>query len=194
MPFAFDDWDVDVAITASQKCLMSSPGVAFAAISDRAWQARTTSRLPRFYWDFEEIRQFIGKSRPETPGTPPVHTILQVTEALRMIHEEGLAQVYRRHEQMASAARNGAAALGLSMQCPSLKAFASTVTAIALPRHARPPAIRDRIKAAGIETAEGLGPYGATAFRIGHMGDIQLEDVERTMAALGEALQESGPE
>ena len=70
----------------------------FAAVSDRAWQARTTSRLPHGYWDFEEIRQFIGRPRPETPGTPPVHTMLQVTEALRMMHEEGLAEVYRRHE------------------------------------------------------------------------------------------------
>ena len=95
---------------------------------------------------------------------------------------------------MASAARRGAAALGLSMQCPSLKAFASTVTAIALPRHAPPAALRDRIKAGGTETAEALGPYGATAFRIGHLGDIRLDDVERTMAALAEALREAGPE
>src|SRR5262245_382515 len=90
MPFAFDEWGVDVAITASQKCLMSSPGVAFAALSERAWRAREASRLPHGYWDFKEIREFIGKPRPETPGTPPVHTMLQVAEALRMIHEEGL--------------------------------------------------------------------------------------------------------
>lgn len=190
MPFAFDDWGVDVAITASQKCLMSSPGLAFAAVSDRAWHARAAARLPHAYWDFEEIRQFVTKSRPQPPGTPPVHTVLQVTEALRVMHEEGLDAVYRRHERMAIAARQGAAALGLSMQCPLLKELATTVTAIALPSGTPPIAVREAMRARGIETAEGLGAYGATAFRIGHMGDIRLDDVERTLAALAEALAE----
>lgn len=193
MPFAFDDWDVDVAITASQKCLMSSPGLAFAAVSDRAWHARTTSRLPHAYWDFEEIRQFVTKPRPQPPGTPPVHTVLQVAEALRMMHEEGLDCVYRRHRDMADAARRGVAAMGLSMQCPSLKEFATTVTAIALPDGTSPLSVREAIKARGIETAEALGPYGATAFRIGHMGDIREEDVARTLAALADILLETGP-
>lgn len=190
MPFAFDEWEVDVAITASQKCLMSSPGLAFAAVSDRAWQARAASRLPHGYWDFEEIRQFVTKPRPQPPGTPPVHTVLQVAEALRMMHEEGLDAVYRRHEAMATAARRGVAALGLSLQCPLLASLATTVTAIALPADAPPSAVRDAVRARGIETAEGLGPYGATAFRIGHMGDIRPGDVARTLAAIGDALAE----
>jgi alanine-glyoxylate transaminase / serine-glyoxylate transaminase / serine-pyruvate transaminase len=109
-----------------------------------------------------------------------------------MMHEEGLDRVYRRHDQMAAAAQRGAAALGLSMQCPSLKEFATTVTAIALPAGTPPLAVRGRMKARGIETAEALGPYGATALRIGHMGDIRLDDVERTFAALAEALAEAG--
>jgi aspartate aminotransferase-like enzyme len=188
MPFAFDEWDVDVAITASQKCLMSSPGVAFAALSERAWRARTASRLPHTYTDFEEIRQFVGKSRPETPGTPPVHTMLQVAEALRALHEEGLDRVYRRHEAMASIAQQGATGLGLPMQCPALAALATTVTAVALPAGVSAAAVREGMRARGIETAEALGAYGATAFRIGHMGDIREEDVVRTIAALAESL------
>ena len=72
--FAFDEWGVDVAVTASQKCLMSSPGLAFVAVSDRAWRARATSTLPHGYWDFDEIAAVITRPRPETPGTPPVHT------------------------------------------------------------------------------------------------------------------------
>jgi aspartate aminotransferase-like enzyme len=190
MPFAFDDWGVDVAITASQKCLMSSPGVAFAALSDRAWQARTTSTLPRAYWDFDSIRREISKPRPQTPGTPPVHALLQVTEALRMMHEEGLDGVYRRHERMADHARRGVAALGLSMQCPSLKEFAATVTAVALPDGTPPAVVREKMKARGIELAGGLESYAASAFRIGHMGDIRPADVERTISALSEVLTE----
>jgi aspartate aminotransferase-like enzyme len=191
MPFAFDGWGVDVAITASQKCLMSSPGLAFAAVSARAWQARAASRLPHGYFDFEEIRQFVTKPHPLPPGTPPVHTVLQVTEALRMIHEEGLERVYQRHDRMSATTRRGVAALGLSLQCPSLKDFSTTVTAIALPGDTPPLAVRDRMKARGIEIAEGLGPYGATAVRIGHMGDIRPDDVERALATLEEALAEA---
>jgi aspartate aminotransferase-like enzyme len=192
MPFAFDQWGVDVAITASQKCLMSSPGLAFAAVSDRAWRARAASTLPHGYWDFEEIRQFVSKPRPQPPGTPPVHTTLQVTEALRMMHEEGLDPVYRRHEQMACRVREGVERLGLAMQCPSLKQPATTVTAIALPKGAPPLALRDAMRRRGIETAEALGPYSDTAFRIGHMGDIRMGDVERTMAVLVESMSEIG--
>jgi len=188
MPFAFDEWGVDVAVTASQKCLMSSPGVSFAALSDRAWHARTTSRLPRGYRDFEEIRQFVTKPRPQPPGTPPVHVMLQVAEALRMIHEEGLDRVLERHELMGAAARRGVTALGLSMQCPELKAYAPTVTAVALPGGTSPLAVREHLVESGIETAEALGPYGDTALRIGHMGDIRQQDVERTLAALSESL------
>lgn len=192
MLFAFDEWGADVAITASQKCLMSSPGLAFAAVSDRAWRARATSRLPHGYLDFEETRQFITRPRPQPPGTPPVHTMLQVTEALRALHEEGLANVFTRHDTMASAVRRGASALGLGLQCPSLTSLATTVTAIALPPSAKPLVVREAMRARGIETAEALGPYGETAFRIGHMGDIRMEDVERTLAALGETLDEIG--
>ena len=92
MPFDFDAWGVDVAVTASQKCLMSSPGLAFVAMSDRAWHASESARLPRNYWSFSAIRSEISKAKPETPGTTPVHLMLQVAEALRAIHEEQIRQ------------------------------------------------------------------------------------------------------
>ncbi|HEY9225000.1 MAG TPA: aminotransferase class V-fold PLP-dependent enzyme, partial [Gemmatimonadaceae bacterium] len=101
MPFAFDEWGVDVTVTASQKCLMSSPGLAWVAMSDRAWAATTSAKLPRNYWNFADIRDSISRAKPETPGTTPVHLMLQVAEALRMMHEEGLDAVYARHAAMA---------------------------------------------------------------------------------------------
>jgi aspartate aminotransferase-like enzyme len=191
MPFAFDHWGVDVAITASQKCLMSSPGLAFVALSDRAWTAVRTARLPRNYWDFAQIRSEVTKPKPETPGTPPVHIVLQVAEALRMMSEEGLPNVFRRHEELAARTRRGAAELGLTMQCPSLTQFAATLTVITLPPGVRPKTVRDVIKARGILTAAGLARFADTAIRIGHMGDIRMADVERTLVALGEALAEA---
>lgn len=190
MPFAFDDWGVDAALTASQKCLMSSPGVAFVALSDRAWASAAAARLPRNYWDFADIRRSSSKSPPESPGTPPIHPMLQVAEALRMLHEEGLAQVYRRHEEMAARVREGVAQLGLSLQFPLLRQLSTTVTAIAAPPGIPVQGVRDGLRARGILTAGGLGPYEATAFRIGHMGDIRMTDVERTLAALGEVCRD----
>jgi aspartate aminotransferase-like enzyme len=188
MPFAFDAWDVDVAITASQKCLMSAPGLSFVAVSERGWAAVARSRLPRSYWDFRAIRAEVSKPRPETPGTPPVHIVLQVAEALRMMHEEGLAAVFARHETMGARTREGVAALGLTLQCDTLQRLSPTLTAVALPASITPRALRDAMKERGILTAAGLGPFAATAFRIGHMGDIRLADVERTLEVLAQVL------
>jgi len=188
MPFAFDEWGVDVAVTASQKCLMSSPGLSFAVLSDRAWKAMESARLPRGYWDFRPIRETLGKRRPETPGTTPVHLVLQVAEALRMIHEEGLDAVLRRHEQVASTVRRGIRRLGLELQCPNLDALSPTVTAIALPDAVSSKTLRQGLEARGILTAAAMGEFEPRGFRIGHMGDIRLNDVERTLAALSEVL------
>ena len=191
MPFAFDEWGIDVAVTASQKCLMSSPGLAWVAMSERAWSAVATSKLPRNYWDFAAIRHAISQPKPETPGTPPVQIVLQVAEALRIIHEEGLENVYRRHDAMARRVRDTSAELGLALQCPALTRHSATMTAIALPAGVDPKAFRDRIKARGILTAAGLGPFAAHGFRIGHMGDIRMPDVDRTLDAVRDALRES---
>ena len=189
MPFAFDEWGVDVAITASQKCLMSAPGLAWVVLSDRAWSAAVASTLPRNYWDFAAIRKTITRTKPETPGTPPVQIILQVAEALRMMQEEGLKAVYRRHHEMAGHVRESCNALGLALQCPALTRHSATMTAIALPGGVDPKAFRDHIKARGILTAAGLERYAPVGFRIGHMGDIRMPDVERTLDAVREALQ-----
>ena len=190
MPFEFDRWEVDVAVTASQKCLMSSPGLAFAVLSDRAWHAVASSRLPRNYWDFAAVRREVTKAKPETPGTSPVHLVLQVAEALRMHHEEGLDRVQARHTRMAEMTREGAAALGVAAQCPGLRQRSTTLTALALPPELPPARVRDGLKARGILTAAGLDRYQPSAFRIGHMGDLREFDVQRTLDALGEVVAE----
>jgi len=190
MPFSLDAWGVDAAVTASQKCLMSSPGLSFVALSERGRTAMERGGFPRSYWDFRAIERAVAASPPETPGTTPVHLVLQVAESLQMMSEEGLAQVFARHEQMAARVRDGVAALGLSLQCPALGAFASTVTAIALPEAHSPRVVRDGLKARGILTAAGLGRFESHAFRIGHLGDIRLADVDHTLAALAEVLKQ----
>ena len=188
MPFLFDEWGVDAAITASQKCLMSSPGLSFAVLSERARSASAGARLPRRYWDLADIRREVTKARPETPGTPPVHIVLQVAEALRMIHEEGLDAVIQRHAAMSEAVARRAGALGLAPQCPALRRRATTVTAIALPPEVPPKRVRDGLAARGILVAAGLERYQPSAIRIGHMGDIRPADIDRTFDALADVL------
>jgi aspartate aminotransferase-like enzyme len=188
MPFAFDDWGVDAAVTASQKCLMSSPGLSFVVLSERAWKANEASRLPRTYWNLAEIRRSVTKTKPETPGTPPVHVVLQVAAALRMIHDEGLDAVFDRHARMAGIMAHGAASLGFTPQCPALRRRSTTVTLLAPPPDVPPARVRDGLKTRGILTAAGLEHYESSAFRVGHMGDIRPADVERTLDALREVV------
>jgi aspartate aminotransferase-like enzyme len=116
-----------------------------------------------------------------------VQIVLQVAEALRMMHEEGLKAVYQRHNEMAQHVRESCGALGLALQCPALTRHSATMTAIALPAGVDPKSFRDRIKARGILTAAGLDRYASVGFRIGHMGDIRMADVERTLDAVREA-------
>jgi len=187
-PFRFVEWDVDVAVTASQKCLMSSPGLAFVALSERAWDARSTARLPRSYFDFDAIRKSLARARPETPSTTPVHLIAQVHAALELIEAEGLDQVCARHQEMAQIARSGAASLGLSPQCPGLNDLSPTLTGLRAPDGVSPAFVREQLKARGILVGPGLRRYEPTCFRIGHMGDIRPADVRRTLGALAEVL------
>lgn len=189
-PFEFDRWGADVAVTASQKCLMCSPGMAFVAVSDRIWKAVEESRFPRSYWDFKAIRKTLSKSNPETPGTAPVHLMLQLRAALGMMREEGLANVFGRHELMGRMVRERTAALGLSLQYPKLKSLSPTVTAIAAPEGVDSKIIRARMKERGILIAGTLGPDPAAGFRIGHLGDIHPVDVQFTLDALAQVLHE----
>ncbi len=190
MPFAFDEWGVDVAVTASQKCLMSSPGLAWVVLSERAWTACESSRLPRNYWDFAAVKRAVGKARPETPGTPPVQIVLQVAEALRMIHEEGLDAVYARHARAGARVREGSRELGLSLQCPELLRLSATMTAIALPAGVEPRAVARSNQGARHSHRRRARSVRVDGFRIGHMGDIRMADVERTLDALRHSLDE----
>jgi alanine-glyoxylate transaminase/serine-glyoxylate transaminase/serine-pyruvate transaminase len=157
-------------------------------MSERAWAASQRATLPRGYWDFPETRKNVVAPTPMTNGTPPVHPMLQVAEALRMMHEEGLANVFRRHEQLAERTRAGVKKLGFGLQCPALTKLAPTLTAVAMPAGREPGPFRNAMRERGIEIASGLGKYDATAFRIGHMGDITIEDVDRTLKTISEVM------
>lgn len=186
--FEFDAWNLDFAVVSSQKCLMSSPGVALAVIGERAWREAEHGGMPRAYLDFASIRRTLQGERLETPGTTPVLLVLQLLEAVRMIREEGVDAVFRRHEAMARRVRARAEELGFSPQGSGIEERSPTLTALEVPTGVGAAEVRSRLREAGIQIAIGLGSYQSNCVRIGHMGDIRMEDVDRTMDALEEAV------
>src|SRR5262249_49890722 len=126
--------DVDVAITASQKCLMSSAGLSFVALSERAWVASRTARLPRSYFDFPATREALARPRPETPGTAPVHLFCQVSEAVSLIHEEGMRNTFSRHQEMACIVRKWACENGFAFVGSEQETRSPTLTAVRVPQ------------------------------------------------------------
>jgi aspartate aminotransferase-like enzyme len=126
-----DEWGVDVLIVASQKALMCPPGLAFAALSEKAERIVEAARgVPRFFFDFRRMRASLVKG--ETPFTPPVSLALGLREALAMIEEEGLPAVLERHRRLSAALRAGCVALGLPM-FPTAPMLSPTVTAACVP-------------------------------------------------------------
>jgi aspartate aminotransferase-like enzyme len=186
-PFEFDAWDLDFAVVSSQKCLMCSPGMSLAVVGERAWEAASHGGMPRAYLDFSSIRRTLGRERPETPGTTPVLLVLQLLEAVRMIREEGVETVFARHRAMAARLRERAAFLGYSLQGAGIRERSPTLTALRVPDGIEPEAIRTGVRNAGIQIAVGLGAYKPACIRIGHMGDIRVEDVDRTMDVVADA-------
>jgi aspartate aminotransferase-like enzyme len=126
-----DAWGVDVLVAASQKALMCPPGLAFAALSEKAERVVEAARgVPRFFFDFRRMKASLLKG--ETPFTPPVSLVLGLREALAMIEEEGLAAVLERHRRLSAALREGCVALGLPM-FPKAPILSPTVTAACVP-------------------------------------------------------------
>jgi aspartate aminotransferase-like enzyme len=126
-----DAWGVDVLVAASQKALMCPPGLAFAAVSEKAERVVDAARgVPRFFFDFRRMKASLLKG--ETPFTPPVSLMLGLREALAMIEEEGLAAVLERHRRLSAALREGCVALGLPM-FPKAPMLSPTVTAACVP-------------------------------------------------------------
>lgn len=188
-PFEFDAWGLDFAVVSSQKCLMSSPGLALAAVGERAWKAAEHGGMPRSYLDFSSIRSTLGGPRPETPGTTPVLLVLQLLEAFRIIHEEGVGAVFRRHRAMADRTRARAGEFGFTLQGPEIVERSPTLSALQVPPGVDALALRAGVRDRGIQMAVGLGDFKPRCIRIGHMGDIRLADVDRTMDAVEEVLE-----
>jgi aspartate aminotransferase-like enzyme len=192
VPFAFDDWGIDVAVGGSQKALSASPGIAFVAVSDRAWAACETATNPRFYFDWRTYKAFADLPHPENPWTPAISVMQGLQAALHLYFQDGVDVALARHRMLSTAVKSGAKALGLDLFGEGLEDN-WTVTAIRAPEAADADAISDRIRADwGCVLAPGQGPLKGKVFRIGHFGYFSELDIIRGLAALEMTLESLG--
>lgn len=187
-----DEWGVDVTVAGSQKGLMLPPGLSFNAVSDKALAASKTAKLPRSYWSWEEM---LGPNKsgffPYTPGT---NLLYGLREALKMLlEEEGLDNVFRRHDRHAEATRRAVRAWDLELLCQNPAEYSSSLTAVLMPGGYSETEFRKVVlERFNMALGSGLGKLANKAFRIGHLGDFNdlmligtLAGVEMGLAAAG---------
>ncbi|MFQ5666576.1 MAG: pyridoxal-phosphate-dependent aminotransferase family protein [Candidatus Binatia bacterium] len=186
-----DRWGIDVLITGSQKALMLPPGLAFVALSSRAWQRVKGAALPRFYFDFARERE--SQARDTTAWTPAISLIVGLREALAMIQEEGIPRVFERHARLAAATRAAATALGLQLVAPEAPSPALTgiLTPPGIDGTKLVAYLRDRM---GVTFAGGQEQLKGKIVRIAHLGHMGAFDVVTAIAALEMALCRFGHE
>jgi aspartate aminotransferase-like enzyme len=192
VPFDFDGWGIDVALGGSQKALSASPGIAFAAISGRAWEAHEAATLPRYYFDWSIYKRFAELPHPENPWTPAISVMQGLHAALELYFQDGVEAAYRRHRLLSRAVKEGVKALGLDLFGEGLDDN-WTVTAIRAPEGIDADTISDRIRADfSCVIAPGQGPLKGKVFRIGHFGYFSELDIIRGLAALEMTLERLG--
>jgi alanine-glyoxylate transaminase/serine-glyoxylate transaminase/serine-pyruvate transaminase len=186
-----DAWGVDVTIAGSQKGLMVPPGLSFNAISQKALDAMATAKLDRGYWDWEPL--VTANRTGFFPYTPAVNLMFALNEALAMLLDEGLPNVFARHARFGEATRRAANAWGLELQCQDPLACAPGVTAVRVPHGHSADALRSTIlEHFNMSLGNGLGRIEDIVFRIGHMGDLGDLQVAGALAGVEMGLRVAG--
>ena len=163
------EWGVDVTVAGSQKGLMLPPGLSFNAVSERALAASREAKLPRSYWRWDET---IAMNRNGYfPATPATNLLYGLHEALAMLHEEGLRNVFARHARHAEATRRAVTAWGLEVLCRNPAEYSGSLTAVMMPEGHDADALRKEVLARyDLSLGTGLGKLAGRVFRIGHLG------------------------
>jgi aspartate aminotransferase-like enzyme len=187
VPFETDEWGLDVVTTGSQKSWMSQPGIAMISVSERAWKANETAQMPRFYFDLAKARKMYASG--ETPWTPAVGVLYGLDVALEMLEAETYPAVFARHAACADAARAGLTALGFKLFADPAHA-SQTVTAAYVPDGIEWAALNKAMKARGLVVAGGQDDLAGKIMRIGHLGSVNVADVEAAIEVIGAALAE----
>jgi len=169
--YRHDEWGVDVTVAGSQKGLMLPPGMSFNAVSSKALIASRTSRLPKSYWRWDEILE--ANKSGSWPYTPPTNLLYGLSEACDMLMEEGLPNVFARHDRHAEAARSAVRAWQLEILCADPKAYSSSLTAIVMPEGHDADRFRDVVlDHFDMSLGAGLAKLKGKVFRIGHLGSF----------------------
>ncbi|MDY7002408.1 MAG: alanine--glyoxylate aminotransferase family protein [Cyanobacteriota bacterium] len=187
-----DELGLDVVASGSQKGYMIPPGLAFVAVGAKAWTAYETAKLPRYYLDLGKYRKDAAKNT--TPFTPPVNLFFALQATLRMMQDEGLENIFARHQRLMSTTRAAVKALGLPLFGPDAAA-SPAITAVASPPEIDAEKIRSIVsKRFDIALAGGQNHLKGKIFRIGHLGFVSERDILTAISALEVALRELGYE
>jgi alanine-glyoxylate transaminase / serine-glyoxylate transaminase / serine-pyruvate transaminase len=189
--YRHDEWGVDVTVAASQKGLMLPPGLSFLAIGEKALGASKSSRFPKSYWDWQPM--LASNSTGFFPYTPGTNLLFGLRESLQMLAEEGLENVFARHDRHAEATRRAVRAWGLEVLCLNPDEYSSSVTAVLMPRDSNADEFRRIVlDQFNMSLGSGLGKLQGKVFRIGHLGDFNdlmlagtLSGVEMGLALAG---------
>jgi alanine-glyoxylate transaminase/serine-glyoxylate transaminase/serine-pyruvate transaminase len=196
MDFRMDDWRVDVAVGGSQKGLMLPPGMAFTGISPKALAAASQNDRPRHYWNWANLLDQDG--RYTFPNTPPIHHYYGLTEALDMIDEEGIDNVFARHRRLAGAVRSAVAHWYGDGDGPAINALKSeersdSITAVLMPEGHNADELRRLCRERfNVLLGGGLLTMAGKAFRIGHLGDLNEPMILGTLSAIEMSLELAG--
>ncbi len=183
-----DDWKIDIVVTGSQKGLMIPPGLAFASVSEKAWKLAEIAKLPKFYFDWKTARKSIADK--ETPYTPAISLIVALSESLKIIRDEGMENIWKRHQLLADATRAGVKAIGLELFS---KTPCNAVTAVSVPEGLTGSAIYKKMRDDfGVNIAAGQGELKDKIFRIAHLGYMEKFDIIIALSALEMTLQQLG--
>ncbi|MCJ2035902.1 pyridoxal-phosphate-dependent aminotransferase family protein [Methylobacterium sp. J-068] len=168
--YAHDAWGVDVSVSCSQKGLMLPPGLGLVALSDKALAATKTATLPRSYWDWQEMLK--PNAAGYFPYTPATNLLYGLREAIAMLLEEGLPQVFARHQHLAAATRAAVEAWGLEVLCQEPADYSPVLTAVVMPEGHDADALRNLIlEKYDLSLGTGLAKVAGKVFRIGHLGE-----------------------
>ena len=171
LDFRHDDWGIDVTVSGSQKGLMLPPGLSFNAASAKAMAANKTAKLQRSYWDWAD---FVGPNKAGYfPYTPATNLLYGLNEAIDMLHEEGLDNVFARHARHGAAARAAVRKWGLDVLCATQGQESGVLTAVKMPEGHSADAFRaTTLEHYDISLGNGLSKVADKVFRIGHLGDF----------------------
>jgi alanine-glyoxylate transaminase/serine-glyoxylate transaminase/serine-pyruvate transaminase len=189
--YRHEEWGVDVTVGCSQKGLMLPPWLGLNAISDKALRASKSARLPRSYWDWEAM--LAANKIGFYPYTPATNLLYGLQEAIAMLEEEGLANVFARHDRHAEATRRAVRAWGLEILCADPAEYSSSLTAVMMPAGYDAEALLDLVlKKFDMCLGIGLGKVKGKIFRIGHLGSFNDLMLAGTLAGLEMGLSLAG--